>query len=263
MPTIERDDIRIHAEVTGSGPAVVLGHSFLCSGAMWAPQIGPLAEHHTVVNVDLRGHGRSGAVARPFTLYDLVEDVTAVLDALRIDRAVWAGLSIGGMVALRAALVVPERVSRLILLDTSAREETVRGRLVHRMLLAAAWVAGTRGAMPGIVPQLFCRQTRTTRPDLIREWRDRIASVPFASIRYTLAALHARDRIVERLGEIDVPALVVVGAEDVATPPVCSRQIAAGLPNGTYMEIENAGHLAGLEQPEAVNSAILSFLGRP
>ena len=80
MPTIDRDDIRIHYEVTGSGPPVVLGHSFLCSGEMWAPQVGPLSAGHTVIDVDLRGHGRSGPIERPYALVDGVEHVTAVLD---------------------------------------------------------------------------------------------------------------------------------------------------------------------------------------
>ena len=163
---------------------------------------------------------------------------------------------------MRAALVAPERVSRLILLDTSAREETAGARVRHRVLLAAARIAGIRRAMPGILPLMFSGHTRATRPALVREWRERIAAVPFATIRHTLAALHARDRIVERLGAIAVPALVVVGAEDITTPPTCSRQIAAGLPDGTYMEIETAGHLASLERPDSVNEAILSFLGR-
>lgn len=103
MPKLERNGIPLSYEVSGSGPPVVLGHSFLCSGEMWTPQVGPLALGYQVINPDLRGHGNSGVVDAPFDLYDLVDDVLAVLDHLAIERAVWAGLSIGGMVALRAA----------------------------------------------------------------------------------------------------------------------------------------------------------------
>ena len=124
MPKLETNGVRIHYEEVGAGPPVVLGHSFLCSGEMWRPQIEPLAERHRVINIDHRGHGRSGALTNPFDLYDMVGDVTAVLDHLEVERAIWAGLSIGGMVAMRAAIAVPERVAGLILVDTDADAET-------------------------------------------------------------------------------------------------------------------------------------------
>ena len=112
MPSIERDCLKIHFEDLGSGPPVVLGHSFLCSGEMWSPQVPKLAERHRVINIDERGHGHSGKLSEPFDLYDMVDDVLAVLDHLGIKNAVWAGLSIGGMVALRAALAFPDHAAR-------------------------------------------------------------------------------------------------------------------------------------------------------
>ena len=87
MSAIERDGIRIYYEDSGSGPAVVLTHSFLCSSEMWRPQVPLLAKEFRVVNIDLRGHGRSGASTAPFELDDLVGDVVAVMDSLGIAQA--------------------------------------------------------------------------------------------------------------------------------------------------------------------------------
>lgn len=167
MHRVQSQGIEIAFEVTGEGPAVVLGHSFLCSGAMWREQVGPLAAEHTVINIDARGHGESGPITVPFTLYDMVEDVLAVLDDLRVDRAVWAGLSIGGMVALRAALRAPERVRALVLVDTDAGAESdAWNRLKYRVLGGIAALAGMRAVVPQVSRQMFGGTTRRTRPEL-------------------------------------------------------------------------------------------------
>jgi pimeloyl-ACP methyl ester carboxylesterase len=262
MPTIENNGVRIFFEDLGSGVPLVLGHSFLCSGEMWRPQLQQLAKRARVINIDYRGHGRSGEVRRPVTLYDMVADVLAVLDHLGIDRAVWAGLSIGGMVALRAALITPERVSGLILLDTHAGPEELYKRIKYLTMAIGVRVLGIRPFLPAIVPLFFGRTTRKANPLLVTEWRTRFAAVHIPSVLRTLDALRNRDSIVSRLGEIRVPSLVIVGAEDASLPLPYSRQIAAGLPHSSLVVIPHAGHLSNLEQPDAVRSAMLGFLER-
>src|SRR5512143_1827356 len=85
MAYVEREGCRIGFDVIGDGPAVVLLHSFLCSGEMWRGQVGPLAAGYRVINIDCRGHGASSPVSKAFTLYDLMDDAFAVLDALCVD----------------------------------------------------------------------------------------------------------------------------------------------------------------------------------
>lgn len=260
MAIVERNGSRIYYESMGEGPAIVLGHSFLCTGDMWCRQLATLAESHRVINVDLRGHGQSSVVDKPFTLYDLVDDVLAVLDHAGIDRAVWAGLSIGGMVGLRAAIVAPHRVAGLVLLDTHAGAETAFNRVKFQLMAAAARVLGMRALAPEIARMFFSSRMRESQPDLVRDWKDRFASVPLRSALRTAAALRTRDSIVEQLARLEVPAVVIVGAEDQPTPPAYSEEIAARLPGAKLVVIERAGHLSTLEQPEAVTSAMVSFL---
>jgi len=262
MPTINRNGSDIFFEISGSGPPILLGHSFLCSGAMWAPQIQPLAEKYQVINVDLRGHGKSGVVDQPFDLYDLVDDALAVLDHLGIKKTVWAGLSIGGMVAMRAALVAGERVSGLILLDTHAGAETTFKKFKYQAMTSVAKVIGTAPLIPQVVRMFFCSHTRKANPQLVGEWKTRFASVPLVSIIRTVAALKTRDSVIARLGKIQKPALVMVGSEDQPLPPACSREIAKALPDATLEVIERAGHLSNLEQPQAVTTAMLEFLDK-
>lgn len=261
MPRVERGATRIHYEDAGSGPCVVLGHSFLCSGEMWAPQSAPLAARYRVVNVDLRGHGRSSPATDPFSLEDMVDDVVAVLDAAAVERAVWTGLSIGGMVALRAALRVPERVSGLILADTTARDESAGKRAQYRALGLVARLLGFRPVLPLVLPLMFGATTRRTRPELVKEWSARFAAAHVPSMLATLAALLARRSLVPRLGEIRSPCLVIVGEEDAALPPAHARELAGGVAGARLVAVPGAGHLSALEQPEAVTRAMLDFLG--
>ena len=262
MPHLERQQHRLHYEETGSGPTILLGHSFFCSGEMWRHQVPALAESHRVINLDYRGHGRSSPLREELDIYDLVEDSVALLDHLGIEQAVWAGLSVGGMTAMRAALRDPERVRALILIDTDADAERSWVKWKSRPMGAGTRVVGLRPFLPALVRAMFgpttCRENRV----LVEEWRDRFAGADLESMRRFLEMLIHRDSVVARLGEIEVPALVIVGAEDRSLPPRLSKKIDAGLPDSKLVEIPRAGHLCTLEQPEAVTAAMLDFLER-
>lgn len=260
MAVVHNQGVDIFYEDSGAGSPVVLGHSFLCSGRMWREQVPALAPRFRVVNPDLRGHGRSGHATRPFSLYDAVADVVAVLDQLGIERATWCGLSIGGMVALRAALTRPERVAGLILLDTDAGAETRLHKLRYRAMGAGASVLGVRPFLPPIARLMFGATTRRQNPMLVREWTREFAGVHVPSVVRCLDALMRRDSLLGRLHEIDVPALVLVGEEDRSLPPPLSRRIHDRLRRSTVRVIPAAGHLSALEQPAAVTEAMRGFL---
>ena len=260
MAFVHNQGLEIFFEDIGTGAPVVLGHSFLCSGKMWREQIPALVGKFRVINPDLRGHGRSSEVTRPFSLYDAVSDVVAVLDRLRIERAIWCGLSIGGMVALRAALTCPERVSGLILLDTDAGAETALRKLKHRAMGAGARAMGISPFLSSIARLMFGATTRRQNPTLVNEWKREFAGVHVPSVLRCLAALMRRDSLLARVGRIDVPALVLVGEEDRSLPPPLSRRIHDLLRDSAFALIPAAGHLSALEQPAPVTDAILSFL---
>lgn len=257
---IDAGGVRIAFDDRGSGRPVVLGHSFLCSRQMWSNQVEPLAAEHRVINLDLRGHGASGRFRSPFRLDDLVSDVVAVLDHLEIDRAVWAGLSVGGMVALRAALRVPDRVAGLILVDTEGGTETIWRRMQYSLLGLVARTMSIRPVLPIVARRMFGATTFRTRADLLGEWRERFAAVHIPSALAMLKAIMQREDILPRLHAVDVPALVLVGSEDTSLPPPRARRLADALPRATYLEIPQAGHLSALEQPRRVTAAMLDFL---
>jgi pimeloyl-ACP methyl ester carboxylesterase len=260
MPVIHRDGIRIWFEDIGSGPPIVLTHSFLCSGEMWRGQIPQLAMTNRVINVDLRGHGKSGLIESSFDLYDLVDDVVAVLDSLAVERAVWAGLSVGGMISLRAALSVPERVAGLVLLDTHAGAESPLRRLRYGAMRLTVRSLGFGPLLPTLSKMMFGGTTRRSKHDLVSKWQDGVRSLDVPSMLWFTKCLLRRDSIVGRLADVNVPTLVMVGEEDVTLPPKYAEEIAAGIAGARLVVIPGAGHLAALEQPEFVTEEICRFL---
>ena len=261
MPNIERNGLKIHYEERGRGRPVVLLHGFLFNSEMWAPQLERLREEFRVITIDFRGHGLSSEVTTPFTLYDLVSDVVAVLEACGLDRATWVGLSMGGMVAMRAAIVSPETVEALVLLDTDSGTEDPFARLRYRSMAIGARLIGIRPFLPIVGRLVFGSTTRRERRALVDEWKKRFAELDTRSIRQTLEAITMRDPLGPTLHAIDVPTLVIVGEEDRTLPPGRSRRIAEGIVGSRLAVVPRSGHLSNLERPDVVNELLLDFLG--
>jgi 3-oxoadipate enol-lactonase len=260
MPVATNKAASIYYEETGSGEALVLTPSFLCSGQMWRGQVPALERGYRVINIDLRGHGHSGPANRRYSLYDLVSDVIAVLDQLGVERAIWCGLSVGGMIALRAALVYPKRVSSLVLVDTDAGAEASWRKLKYRAMGAGSRLLGVRPLATPITRQMFGRSTRASNPALIREWKRGLDNLHIPSVLRMLDAIVERDSLLSRLSKIRVPTLILVGEEDRVLPPAMSRRMQERIAQARLQLIAQAGHLCALEQPETVTQAIMTFL---
>lgn len=261
MPEIARHATTIHYEITGQGPTIVLMHSFLCDGTMWRHQVEPLAAAGwQVVNIDMRGHGRSGPALQPFSIYDLTDDVVAVLDDIDAQKAVWCGLSIGGMMSVRAAVRRPDRVSAMVLADSDGGAEETHIKAKYLVMDAVQRAFGPKPLF-GAVDKLFLSPTtRRDRPDVVETLHVRFEANHRPSISTGIRALIKRDDVLPELAGVNLPALVIVGTEDEALPPERSERLARALPSAELVTIEGAGHLSCLEQPEKFNDALLGFL---
>lgn len=256
---------RLWVDARGEGTAVVLWPSFLTDGGMWRYVAPVLAERHRVLTIDPPGHGRSARIERRFTLEECAEAVVDLLDAQKIERAHFAGLSWGGMTGMRLALSHPERLRSLAILDSSADREARRKLPSYRAMALIARVAGpdVPRLLDRIEPLYFAPRTRRERPDLVRDFRDHVSRMdPVSLIRCADAIVFQRRDIRDRLPAIRVPSLVIVGAEDIATPPRCSRDIADRIPGAAMLQIADAGHLAALEQPDRINDELLRLFAR-
>jgi pimeloyl-ACP methyl ester carboxylesterase len=244
---------RLFVEVRGTakGPTLCFWHSLLCEGGMWSGVIAGLEDRYRIVNIDGPGHGKSSWTRAPYTMDDSVDAALDVIGELAIERCAWIGLSWGGMVGMRLGLRAPERLAGLALFDTNAHAES-RRKLPSYFAMAA--VARRVGAFPLLLDRLepifLAKATRREQPELVRTFRERIAAMDPQSVGHAVdAVIFTRRDLRDRLPEIRVPTVVVVGDEDVATPVDRSETIARGIPGATLRRIASAGHLSAWERP--------------
>lgn len=235
-----------------NAPVVVLSHSLGATRGMWDPQVPPLAERYRVISYDTRGHGESPAPAGPYTPDDLVDDLVALLDEVGAERAHVAGLSLGGMTALRLAAREPDRVDRLAVLCTSAKPDPQP--FLDRVPLVRS--GGTAPLAPAVAARWLTPAYAAEHPDLLARLEAMIAGADddgYAACCEAVAAVDLRDD----LGRITAPTLVISGGEDLALPPAHQELIAAGIPGAELLTVSPGAHLPNLEQPQRVTDALL------
>jgi len=257
MATAEVNGVTIAYDDTGGdGPPVVLAHGFLMDRTMFDDQVAALRDRYRVVTWDERGFGETVYDGAPFTYWDSAVDCLGLLDHLGIDRAVVGGMSQGGFVSLRAALLAPERVRGLVLLSTQAGTENPELIPVYRAMLDD-WVAnGLNDEVATTVMALIVGDT-----ELSAVWRERITARPKEVFAEPGALLLDRDDVTDRLGEITAPALVVHGTADASIPMDRAEVLADGLVGCRgVVTVEGGTHSANLTHPDPVNAAILEFL---
>jgi pimeloyl-ACP methyl ester carboxylesterase len=249
MPTLDRHGVKIHYEVHGDGPPLILTHGYSSTSAMWHEQIAPLSKRHRLILWDMRGHGQSDYPEDPNAYSEMltVADIAALLDAVGAEHAIVGGLSLGGFMSLAFYRAHPERVRALLIIDTGPgfKKDDARDAWNRRALDTAE-----RLEREGLSVLKSGSRERATV-----EHRDARGLAHAAR-----GMLTQRDaRVIELLPEIKVPSLIVVGADD--TPFLAaSDYMAAKIPGARKVVIPNAGHAVNIDQPRAFIEAVEPFL---
>lgn len=251
----------LHHAVRGDGPAVLLVHAGIADSRMWEPLAGRLVDAgHRVVTCDLRGFGRTPLEPGVFSN---AADLLALLDELGIERAAVVGASFGGGVALELAIRASARVRGLALLGASLHESDASAEL--EAFDAEETAALDRGdldaAVAANVRMWVTRDGRDVDPAVV----ELVATMQRDAFAVQLgvdAELEANDPpVAARLAEIGAPALVAVGADDVADVHRVAARLAAELPNARpVVTVPGAAHLPALERPETVADLLIAFL---
>jgi 3-oxoadipate enol-lactonase len=263
MPRIALPDVTLHVEDRGAGPVLLLVHGFPLDHQMWRYQAEAFSASHRLLIPDLRGFGQSGITPGVVTMERYADDLAALLDALEIQEPITlCGLSMGGYVAWQFALRHRARLGRLVLCDTRAAADTPAGALGRLENADRVLREGAHSLVAGMMEKLFAPATRQQQPEMVEATRQVMLAAAPDGIAAALRGMAERPDIGPRLGEIDVPALVVGGEEDAIVPIDEMRAMAAQLPRGTFVAVPGAGHMAPLEQPAAVNEALRNFLAR-
>ena len=246
----------------GDGVPIVFLHGFPHARALWRHQLTALRERARCIAPDLRGFGESTA-AGPYSMDRYADDVAALLDHLRIERAVVVGLSMGGYVALACWRRFPERMLGLALLDTHMAADDADSRARRDAMILQATREGPQAVAESMLPGMTGKSTRANRPHVIAEIADLMRSAPVDGIVGALAAMRDRPDSTGTVETITVPTWIVTGDEDVLTPPKRAEAMAAALPASTPQRLEviaGAGHVSVLERPSAVNHVLGELL---
>lgn len=254
------DGINIAYTDSGHGHPLVFIHAFPLSQEMWKPQITVFEQLYRVITLDLRGHGESDTQLWNFTLDDYAKDVYKLLSHLDIHHATFIGLSMGGYTLLAFYRLFPDMVKALALADTRAQADSREGKAGRLAMAQTAYAEGPTAIADMMIPKLLTATTIENRKNLVEEVRAMILNAHTAGIITDLMAMAARPDSTALLSQISCPTLVIVGEDDVATPPTESQYIAERIPHAELVAIANAGHLSNYEQPEAFNQALKSFL---
>ncbi|MER7759738.1 alpha/beta fold hydrolase [Streptomyces sp. NPDC097619] len=257
------NDVTLAYEDLGpaDGPAVLLVHGHPFDRTLWYPQARALtAAGYRVLLPDLRGYGRSRVVPGTTRLSDFADDLAGLLDRLEVPRAVVGGVSMGGQIAMEFHLGRPDRVTALVLADTSPVAETAEGRRARAELADRLLAEGMSGYAEEVIGRMIAPYHVTGKPEVARHVLGMMRTTDPEGAAAALRGRAERPDYRSSLAGLKVPALVLVGADDEYTPPAGARALHALLPQAVLAVIEEAGHLPGVEQPERVNAALLSFL---
>lgn len=240
----------------GDGPVVVLSHGFMMDHEMFVHQVEALRGQYRVIIWDERGFGLTRYDGQPFTYWDSAGDCLALLDHVGVERAVFGGMSQGGFLSLRVALLATQRVRGLILLDTQAGAEHPDKVVLYQGMMDMWLAVGAAPELAEAVASIIIADP-VENPKWIAKWM----AQPNDYIVQPGACLLGREDITERLREITCPALVVHGTEDTAIEMALAETLSAGLVGSTGVVRVGGSHAANLVNPGPVNAAILQFLG--
>jgi pimeloyl-ACP methyl ester carboxylesterase len=259
MPYANVNGQRLYYEDTGgTGPAIIFSHGLLLDGTMFAPQVAALRDKYRCIVWDERGHGKTASeTLRPFSYYDSANDIAALLAFLDVSSAILAGMSQGGFLGMRCALVHPERVRALILIATGTGTMDPTTVQSYKQMLDA-WIANK-------LPE----EIAATLEHIIfgpgwpgaAAWKEKWRSMTAPNLLGAFDTLARSDDIGDKISAIRIPTLIIHGDADAAIPLAKAQAMQASIPNAELVVVEG-GHSVNMTNPAPVNAAIEAFLAR-
>ena len=259
MAFIAAGGITVHYDLVGpqGAPVILFANSIGTGFHIWDEQVPELSKTFRVLRYDMRGHGLTDATPGAYSMDMLADDAAALLDALGIERAHVCGLSIGGMMAQKLAAKAPQRVLSLILCDTAS---LIGPPSVWDDRIKAIEERGMGAIASGVMARWFTERFRTEQADRVRGYVNMVARPTVEGYVGCSKAIRDAD-LAEDDARISCPTLVLVGDQDVATPPAQAEQLAGAIRGARFAVVPDAAHIPCVEQPAAMNALILDFLG--
>ena len=245
----------------GAGDPVVLAHAIGCDHRMWDGVAALLAPRFRVVRVDLRGHGRTPALRRPYSLEGLAEDVLGVIDKLGIAKAHWVGLSMGAMIGMAFALEHPDRLARLVLANTTSSYGP-EGRAMWEARARTVAEGGLAAIKDMVMERYFSEDFRAQHRETVAKVARWFLATPVEGYLGCCDAIKELDFTAD-LPRIHARTLVIAGDKDAGTPVSMAEVIATRIPGAQLAVIPGAAHLSAVEKPTEFGAKVRDFLASP
>jgi 3-oxoadipate enol-lactonase len=243
-----------------NAPTIIFVHGFPLDKSMWKKQVESLEAQYRVITYDIRGHGNSESGDVDFSIDLFAEDLICLMDTLKINKAAICGLSMGGYIALNAILNHPQRFSALVLCDTNCFADSPEASEKRMKTIGSIRERGVEVYADMSINNLFAPNSLVTRKEETTAVKAMIMNTNEQSLAKTLVALASRDETCTKLSEINVPVLIMVGDQDIVTPPENAQFIHENINGSLLVVLEKAGHLSNLENPEQFNNQLNWFL---
>ena len=262
MPFKDVNGAKIYYEESGSGPeTIVFSHGLLMSGEMFSEQVKAFSDRYRCISYDHRGQSRSEVTASGYDMDTLTEDAAALIRALDCAPCHFAGLSMGGFVGMRLAIRHPELLRSVILMATTADPEPEQNKGPYRRLAFIGRWLSFRLVIEPLMKIMFGRSflEDPARADVRAKWKNHLLGLNRTGTSRAAHGVIDRDGVYDQLGKIKTPTLIIVGKEDVATPPAKSKRMRDAIAGSVYRELPRGGHSSCIEEPEAVTRAMQDF----
>ncbi|MDO8611922.1 MAG: alpha/beta fold hydrolase [Dehalococcoidia bacterium] len=262
MPSATVHGLVYDYEEKGSGLPIVFAHGLTFDRHMWDHQVETLSSRYRCIAYDFLGHGGSPVGPEGYSLEDEAENLHALMAQWGASPAHVVGLSMGGMVALRLALAHPQDVRSLTILDASAEEELPERRPLYEQLAATAKAQGPQTVADPVAGFMFSRGFVQSQPEKVEAYKRGFEGMDMEGLERATQAVTRRTNVLDRIPQITVPALVLVGSEDIATTPDKAQRIAEGIPGARLETVAGSGHMTPVEQPERISDLLSAFLAQ-
>jgi 3-oxoadipate enol-lactonase len=257
MPFIDIKDLRMHYQLDGPATAatLVLSNSLGTNLALWDPQLPAFTKDFRVLRYDCRGHGQTSATPGEYSIELLARDVLQLLDALKLDRMHFCGLSIGGMTGMWLAANAPQLLNKLVLCNTAPKIGNTDG---WNARIRTVREGGTKAVSESVIERWFTPEFRAKNPRAVAKTKAMIEGTSTDGYVGSCAAVRDFDFWTE-VGGIKAPTLVIAGTHDAAVPSADGQKLAHAIPGARYAEL-SAAHISNIEDAARFTAEVSTFL---
>lgn len=259
---VNNNNISYNDEGPEGAPIIIFIHGFPLNKSMWDKQLNALKDDYRVIAYDIRGHGDSEVGTVNFSIDLFVQDLISFMDALKIEKTMLCGLSMGGYIALNAVENHPGRFSALILSDTNCTADTPEAKEKRMNTIIGIKENGVEKLAEDLIPNLFAAESFKSNLEEIAAVKEMIVTTTIPSLNKSLHALANRKETCSKLAKIKVPTLILVGEEDKITPPEAAIAMQEKIKDSELSIINHAGHLSNMENENEFNSQLEKFIAK-